>query len=335
MKLLRRIIIFMLLLFVIGLGGLCFYFSSLIVDPGDTSMETNKDYIAESWGTTFEAIMKELPTPEDFEVLSPDGVELSGWYFDNPDSVACGVVLAHGWGSTRVGMLKYKDLFWDCGCDLVFFDHRLHSESGGDAPTAGIKEKADLIRVTEWLQDKTGFTNEQIAWMGESWGGATVLQAGALNKDVAFIVSDSPFQDWETAIFERAERLYGSWTTNLAPLVMGIVNLRTGVDYKNASPLNQMEAIEEPIFLIHSQQDSETASFQSVNLAKKLNPDNSEFYHTDWGSDHVMDVINRPREYKKLLNEFILEKVGGFGNCQPVVEENLTEDEAELEKVEM
>lgn len=327
MKRLLRILFFLVVFIGLALLGVSYYFSSLIITPGDTSMDDDKEWIAEDWGTTYDAIMTELPTPDTFSILSQDGTRLSGWFFENPNGANCGVVLTHGWGSSRVGMLKYKDIFWDCGCDLAFFDHRKHSLSEDKAPSAGINEKFDLVRVTEWLQSKTGLQDDQIAWMGESWGAATALQAGALEKNVAFIVADSPFQDWETAVFERAERMYGAWTLSLAPIVMNMVSWRTGVDCKKASPISVAAAIEEPVFLIHSQEDSQTASFQSVNIAKELNPETSVFYHTDWGSDHVMDVITRPEEYESMVHQFILEEVGSFGSCQPKIDSTAVEVE--------
>ncbi|MEL6942487.1 MAG: alpha/beta fold hydrolase, partial [Bacteroidota bacterium] len=174
------------------------------------------------------------------------------------------------------------------------YDHRMHGESDAAPATAGIKEKMDLIKVTEWLQERTQLADQQIAWVGESWGAATVLQAGALDKDVAFILADSPFQDWDSAIFERAIRDYGGWVSNIAPIVMTIVDWRADIDHNQASPKEAVKAIKEPVFLIHSQSDPETASTQSVNIAENLNPENSRFHHTNWGSKHCMDLINRP-----------------------------------------
>lgn len=269
----------------------------------------------EKWGMTYEEVTAQLPTPIDFSVQSVDEVTIKGWVYDHPDTARCAVIYSHGWGSSRVGMLKFADLFWDCGCDLIFYDHRMHSESGGIVATAGIKEKEDLLKVTEWVQDNYGYVDQQIAWFGESWGGATVLQAGATDKDVAFIVADSPFQDWDSAIFERGRRQYGEWMMMIAPAIMGLVDWRAEVDHDEANPKEAAKSIKEPVFLIHSKGDKATASYQSENIAKNLPTATSEFHHTDWGSDHVQDIITRPDEYRALLYRFIQDKVGTFGTC--------------------
>ncbi|NJL75732.1 MAG: prolyl oligopeptidase family serine peptidase [Saprospiraceae bacterium] len=304
-----------MLFLLVGTGAMIWFFSGLILHPGETSLAATKIQIAEDWGTTYDALMENLSTPEDFTLVGEDQVVLSGWYFDNPDSIKCGVVFAHGWGSTRGGMLKFADMFWDCGCDLVFYDHRAHNETKEGVGTAGIKEKLDLISMSNWLEQKSGLSESQIAWVGESWGAATALQAGALDEDVAFILADSPYQDWTSAIFERGVRDYGEGILKIAPAIMWAVDMRAGVNHEQASPLLIAKNIKEPVFLIHSKGDTQTGSAQSVNIAEQLNPNTSQFIHTDWGSDHVMDVITRPEEYRQLVYTFIQEKVGSFGRC--------------------
>ncbi len=316
MKFIRIGLIAILILFLAAFLGVSYYFSSVILTPNANTLEAEKEIIRNSWNTTYEEVMSQFSSPEIFTTTSEDSTSIKGWYFQHPmDSINCGVVLSHGYGRMRVNMLKYAPIFWECGCDFVIYDHRAHNESGGEHPTAGIKEKMDLIAATDWLQKKTNFTDKQIAWVGESWGAATALMAGALDKDVAFIVADSPYQDWHSAIFERAYRDYGTWVKALAPAVMWFVEIQADINYEDASPLEAADDIVEPVFLIHSQDDSATASHQSVNISQQLNPETSEFHHTDWGSDHVMDVINRPQEYKQLVHDFIQKEVGTFGIC--------------------
>ena len=141
--------------------------------------------------------------------------------------------------------------------------------------------------------------------MGESWGGATVLQAGANNEDVAFIIAESSFQDWESAVFERAERMYGNWITWMKPTVWTIVSWRAGTDAYAASPLLKAKNISEPVLLLHSQADTETASAQSVNVAAALPSGQYRFYHLDWHASHGNNVFVRPSEYQKIIFDFI------------------------------
>lgn len=306
MKILKRILTISLVMVGLMYLAISWVLSNRVLKP-NASHEKTVEKIATYWGTTYEDLMSVLPKPTDFSVTTFDQLRLKGKYFNVSDSAQCAIIMAHGWGVTWANMLKYVPTISDCGCNLVMYDHRAHGKSGGDYGTGGINEAKDLLVVTEWLQKKYGFTDKQVGWFGSSWGAAAALTAGANAKNVAFIIADAPFQNWYSAVFERAERDYGNGITLIAPGVMQIVNFRAEVDYLDASVLNIADQIEEPVLLIHSQADQATGSIQSVNISKKLNT-NSTFHHTRWGNKHVMDVVNNQKEFKELVDEFLKKK---------------------------
>ena len=128
-------------------------------------------------------------------------------------------------------------------------------------------------------------------------------------------MSDSPFQDWYSAVLERAIRDYGEWINAFVPGIKLTVKLRAGVNFDQASALKQAANIDEPVLLIHSKADSATASSQSVNIAAALNTKNSIFHHTDFGNDHAKDISNNPEEFKVYVQDFMAKYVPDFGAC--------------------
>ncbi len=291
------------LLLIILYIGISWFLSSQILSP-ESSMALSQAKIQTDWGTSYEEMINLLPKPIDFTTNSFDGIPLKGKYFASEATPKCVIIAAHGWTGTWAEMLKYVPALADCQCDLVLYDHRAHGLSGKAYPTGGINESKDVLAITEWVQKTKGFEDHKIGWLGSSWGAAAVLKAGETGKNVGFIIVDAPFQDWHAAIFERAERDYGAWTKLISMSIMEMVNWRTGVDYRAASPLQATKEIKVPILLIHSKMDTATNSSQSVNISKNLNA-KSVFHHLIWGGDHTLDVVLHKEKFKTLINDFL------------------------------
>lgn len=299
---LKRLFIVAISILIISYIGIAYMLSNKVLVT-NSSLQKTLDDVENYWGTNLEDMLALLPPPEDFEVEGDEAL-IKGKYFSVSDSAKCVFIFAHGWARSWPNMLKYYPMVDDCGCNIVMYDHRAHGESTGKFPTGGIKEANDLIAVTHWVSNVKNYDWNQIAWLGSSWGAGAALVAGAESENPAFIVGDATFQDWNSAVFERAIEDYGAGIKLIAPAVMQMVNLRAGIDYKEASARNKAKLIEEPVLLIHSEADPETNSQQSVNIFENLN-EKSEFHHTQWGNIHVMDVINNTEEMKAILNNFI------------------------------
>lgn len=303
MKTIKRIGIILVILLVVGYLFLCWNLSALVLFP-DSSFDKTKTTIEEEWGKTYPEMIALLPQGEPFEIASFDETVIKGRFFKN-DGSDCAIIMAHGWGETWHGMLKYVPAFENCNCDFVFYDHRVHGESGGKYATGGLKESKDLLAVTDWTKEKTGLPDDQIGWVGSSWGAATSIYAGVDERSMAFIIADAPYQDWYSAIFERAIKDYGDGIRIVSGGVMQVVNMRAGVNYKDASARDLISQVDEPILLMHSKDDTQTASFQSVNIAANMNQDNSEFYLLEFGNDHVKDVLNNTEDVQNIVSSFL------------------------------
>ncbi len=276
--------------------GISYIFSSMIIGTWHRGLE-DPSVLGERYGE-----MKEVNFQTD------DGLMLKGWLFENPnDSVDCGVILTHGHNNNRYSMRFWMPYFWVRGCDVMMYDHRAHGESEGKYGTFGVLESGDLLKAHELFRQITDLKNEEIGWVGASWGAATVLQAGAQIDDLAFILADSPFKDLDAAAMERGERQFGSWIRVFTPMIYWLVEWRADFEVSETSSLEKARDIQVPVLLIHSQTDQATSSRQSVEIAAAMNPDILTFHHTSWGSLHCADVQDFPDRYGWLIDEFLKE----------------------------
>ncbi len=253
-----------------------------------------------------------LPAPLDVTIVNGE-VTLAGWYFANERDGDCGVVLLHGYTSTRYGALDFAPLFWECGCDLLLYDARGHGESNGRYHTYGYYEKEDARAAALWLAAQSGLSLGKIGLMGVSYGAATSLQAAPLLPELAFIIADSPYQDLETIIRYQAVQQYGPAVQMMIPGAWLVAELRANFDVEEVSPANSAAQAQPPILLIHSLSDTYTPSAHSQAIYARSNANRTVLHLTDWGASHGDDVNTNFSGYAELVDLFLQEYAPGFG----------------------
>ncbi|MEL7162389.1 MAG: alpha/beta fold hydrolase, partial [Bacteroidota bacterium] len=208
----------------------------------------------------------------------------------------------------RANMLKYTPIFADstCGCAMLLYDHRGHGASDEAYGSGGYHEATDLMTATELLAEKTGLAYERIGWFGESWGGATVIQAAVRTEQKpAWIVAESPFADWESAVTERGYKDYGQGLRALTPGAFAWTGWRAGMSFSAASPLNAAAELEVPLLLFHSKADTLTGPAQSDLIAAAVKPELLTYHALDWGAWHAHNIIWRREEYTGMVRSFL------------------------------
>ena len=307
------------LLFFLGIAlllylGITYYLSSLVLDTPNRSLEESYGIATGQWHVNIDSLRQELPPAENISFTSPvDGIALRGWYFKRPGGATCGMVLAHGYHDNRMSMLKYTPALQNCGCDLLLYDHRGFGDSEESYGSGGINEATDLLAAHAFLRSQSGLSDAQIGWLGESWGAATaLLAAGRGSVQPAFVIAESPYMDWATAITERGVRDYGPALSIFTPGTFRWVAFRNGTDFHAASPLRAVERIAAPVLLLHSKQDTLTSPDQSERIAERIHPELLTYRALDWGAWHAHNVVWRPREFADLVQNFIRERKPEF-----------------------
>jgi uncharacterized protein len=239
----------------------------------------------------------------DVSIRADDEVTLRAWSFIPQVGNGNAVILLHGQGDNRAGMLGNADLFLQHGYSVLLPDERAHGDSGGSITTYGVEEKGDLVRWYNWLEQSEA--PHCIYGLGESMGAAVLLQTIAKEPGFCAVVAESSFSSFREAAYVRmGEGLRtGPWLgrTLLRPAVeAGLIyaRLKYGVDLATASPINAVASSRVPIFLIHGLADTNIPPYNSermktANSAIKLwEPANA---------GHCGAAAAAPEEYKQLV----------------------------------
>jgi hypothetical protein len=157
-----RVIRMVVLCYALICAILAIFFEELAFHP--LRVHEKERQSAEATAARFGAALR------DVSVTASDDSHLQGWFarpaYENGDAV----ILLHGVGDNRQGMMGFAELFLSNGFAVLVPDSRAQGESGGDFPTYGLKESDDVRRWFDWLVMQQH--SKCVFGMGESMGAA-------------------------------------------------------------------------------------------------------------------------------------------------------------------
>jgi dipeptidyl aminopeptidase/acylaminoacyl peptidase len=220
---------------------------------------------AEATATRFGATLR------DVSVTATDGSHLQGWFARPAKANSDAVILLHGVGDNREGMMGFAELFLSKGFAVLVPDSRAEGESGGDFPTYGLKESDDVHRWFEWLvmqqQPKCVFG------MGESMGAAILLQSVEKENRFCAVIAESSFASFRQIAYVRVGQFFhtGAWLGRVAlrpavELAFLYGRATRGINLADASPERSVVGSGVPILLIHGLADANIPFRQSERI---------------------------------------------------------------------
>jgi uncharacterized protein len=246
------------------------------------------------------------PSALTVQVIARDGIVLRAWLFkpEKPNSDA--VLILHGIADSRASQVALAGMFLKQGYAVLTPDSRAHGESGGDLATYGLLESDDVHRWVSWLieHEHPG----HVFGMGESLGGAVLIESLTVEPRFSAIVAESAFSSFQRIARDRvAERLpfpAGLGRVVAAPVWAGFLyaRLRYGLDFRQASPEAALARPTTPVFLIHGLSDRQTPPEHSEILAAS-----NRRCTTLWlvpGAGHTGAYGVAPREFQDRVLRF-------------------------------
>jgi pimeloyl-ACP methyl ester carboxylesterase len=191
------------------------------------------------------------------QIVTDDGIRLAGWYIPSADGAgptAPTVVLVHGFGATKTGILEYGQGLHEA-FNLVAFDMRNAHRSSGTQTTGGVLEQKDLRTIIDWLE-RTKHPSH-IGVLGNSLGAATAVAEARDDHRVEALALDSMHTRMRYQVEQRLQHAGhpaypGTWGVFLAAQLRFGVDLGS-VDAQDAIP----ELVRLPVLLSHGTGDTE------------------------------------------------------------------------------
>lgn len=237
----------------------------------------------------------------DAQITAADGATLRAWRIRPRTANGNAVILLHGQGDNRDGMLGPAEILLRHGYSVLMPDARGHGESEGKITTYGVLEADDVRRWFEWLQ--ADVSPRCIDGLGDSMGGAELLRSLDTERGFCAVVAESPFASFREAAYDRLGQEFGRGPnlgrTLLRPaLYAGLFysRLRYGVDLTQADPTRSVAGSTVPVMLIHGLADRNLPVRHS-EMIRAANP--KVVLWELKGADHCGASTMAPEEYER------------------------------------
>jgi hypothetical protein len=133
----------------------------------------------------------EIPDNLGFEVKevtfnSEDGITLAGWLV--PSQNGATIILLHGFGGNRTGMIWHARQLVDAGYGVLMYDERASGESEGNYRSYGWEDTRDVKAAIQFLNSHNA--DKSIGAMGCSMGADIAVYSAALYPEIGAVWGD-------------------------------------------------------------------------------------------------------------------------------------------------
>lgn len=241
---------------------------------------------------------------QEVEIRTSDGLALRAWFAEPQRTNGNAVILLHGITDNRSGMVGYADLLLPRGYAVLVPDARAHGASDGAIASYGLREAEDVHLWANWIFDR--HRPGCLFGLGESYGGAILLQSLKREKRFCAVAAESAFADFRSAAFDQTAALLGggTWlgrTLFRLPIefALAYARLRYGLELTEASPRAAVASTRTRVLLIHGLNDTNIRPYNSRAIFA-ARPAFTQLWEVP-GSGHCQARETAPQEFDRKL----------------------------------
>lgn len=204
---------------------------------------------------------------ENIEFASESGSTIKGWFIAGEKGKGA-VVLMHGLHGSRLSLIERIRFLRGAGFSVLAFDFQGCGESAGKIRTFGYLESRDAAASIKFIKSK--LPDEKIGVIGMSMGGAAFLLQNDPNTADAAIL-EMVYSTIQKAIENRLNLWLFPGAEYLSPLMTRQFPLRIGVSIDELRPVEKIQKVKCPVFIIAGEKDRHTLSEESQRLFDAAN----------------------------------------------------------------
>lgn len=230
-----------------------------------------------------------------------DGVGLSAWYIPSGNGAA--IVLRHGAGSTRSGVLDHAAVLAGAGYGVLLTDARGHGRSDGRAMDFGWYGDEDIAGAVAFLQGLDDVDPDRIGVVGMSMGGEEAVGAASVEGIRGVVAEGATNRTAEDkAWLSDAHGWRGALSEGVEAMTYGFTDLLTDADPPTSLRAAVRAAAPRPILLIAGG-DVEDEVFAAEHIRTGA-PDSVEVWVVP-GAGHTAGLDTRPGEWTRRVLAFL------------------------------
>jgi len=270
--------------------------------------DIEKSYSRYVENNLFDEALYNSASKEDITLKSFDGLNLTSTLIMNENPTNKFIVLVHGVSICYVGSLKYFDIFYKNGFNILIVNQRRHGKSEGKYSTYGFYEKYDVNMWIEYL--KSRFGNDIILGLhGESMGAGTVMETIPLNDSIKFVIEDCGYSNFHELIGFQITHAYKNRLVRkiLRPsLIFANFFMKTKAKFsmKKIVPIDIVASTSLPMMFVHGKEDYFVPWYMAVDLYKAKTKGYKELYLVE-GAKHAEALEVNKILYEKKIMTFI------------------------------
>ena len=229
-----------------------------------------------------------------------DSLKLEAWYIP-VDSAAGTVLLFHGHGGNKSGVIKEAESFKKMRYNTLLVDFRAHGNSEGNTSTIGYDESEDVKLAYDYISNKG---EKNIVLWGISMGASTITKAV---KDYQLnpkkIILEMPFGTIEDAVIGRV-KMMGLPPQPIATLLTFWGGAEHGFWAFGMKPQEFVSTIKCPVLLQWGKNDPRVSKSEEEILFKNITSTNKKMvvYET---AGHESLCKKEPQKWENEIVSFL------------------------------